>query len=779
MLDELLQLFLAVGRPSLAQLKENAELEGHAISRSALWYLLNGKGRPRLATVEAFVAACTRLARNHRPPIRLPGELVDSERWRTLHLAADASAVLDDAAALPIIVPRQLPRTADLLGREAELDELDRFLKEATGEVRDASTLVVITGAAGVGKTTLAVSWARRVAERFPDGQLHVDLRGFQPDGHPLPSEEVLRAFLDALDVPAAKVPADLAARAALYRSLVDGRRLLVVLDNANDVTQVRPLLPGSPGSLAIVTSRRDLAGLVAIEGARLLALDVLGPGDARRLLGERLGSARLASEPDAVDRIITRCAGLPIALAVVAAGAKRPPARSLADIADDVQATLDALTVDDDLTADVRAVLSWSYRALPADAARLFRLLGLHPGPDMDAGAIASLAGLRDDQVPTALETLVNTHLLIARALDRYDVHDLVHAYAHELVHADDEMDRRQAIERVVTHYLGRADAAVRLIDPHRDDRIRLAAAVGVDLRPIADVEQAWTWFRTEHRALVAVVNLAFGYGLDEHAWQLARTITTFLDRDLHWHDWLATGTVALRAAERLGHPAAEAAAHRSLAHVAVQQGRLEDAGAHLGAALALFEAAGDPASQAATHNSIGGVCEEMGRYDEALAHAREAHRLFASDGDEIGQAHALNSIGWCEARLGRYTAALASCEQSRERLQQLGDRFGEAVAWDSTGFIRHTMGDDEGAITRYERAVELFRSVGERFYESVALDHLGDCQLALGSRNRANTSWRQALDLVRDLDHGLADSLRAKIAKARCRDGAPVPGM
>ena len=518
MLEELAQLFMAVGKPSLAALKRNAEFDRHEISRAALWYLLNGRGRPRLSTVEAFVAACMRIARNHRPPIRLPDSLTDPDRWRALHLAAESSAVPSDIAVAPIIVPRQLPPTAALVGRLAELDELDRHLDDG-----GQNTIIVVTGAAGVGKTTLVVSWARRVADRFPDGQLYVDLHGFQPVGDPVRPEDVLRGFLDTLDVPSAKVPADLAARSALYRSLMDGRRILVVLDNAHDLAQVRPLLPGSPGCLAVVASRRDFAGLVAILGARRLSVEVFAPDSARQLLCDRLGAARVAAEPEAVDRIITVCAGLPLALAVIAAGATRPPVRPLAAIADELQPALDVLSMGDDPAADVRAVLSWSYRALPPDTARLFRLLGVHPGPDMAGDAIASLAGRPNDQVVGPLAELVSMHLVAARGPDRYDMHDLLREYAHELVQADDETHRRQAVARLLTHYLDTAEVALRVVGPPRDDHIRLVPVA--DVPPMTDADGAWAWFRLEHRVLVSMVDLAYREGMYELAWQLARS--------------------------------------------------------------------------------------------------------------------------------------------------------------------------------------------------------------------------------------------------------------
>jgi tetratricopeptide (TPR) repeat protein len=727
-------------------IKDNAEHEGYFVSRSAFWYLLNGKGRPRLHTVEAFVAACQRIARRHRPPIHLPAELVDPERWRALHAAVDPAPTRG-------VVPRQLPSAATLVARESELDELDRFLKDGAGSI------LIVTGMAGVGKTTLAVTWARRVADQFPDGQLYVNLRGFQPAGDPVPPEEALRIFLDALDVPLAKVPAELTRRTTLFRSLLDGRRMLVVLDNAYDAAQVRPLLPGSPGCLTLVTSRRDLAGLVAIEGARPLNVNVLNRDGALRLVRSRLGDC-LADEPEAVDQLIAHCAGLPLALAVAAARASMGAATA---------STLDGLRMGDDVMADVRAVLSWSYRALAPPAASLFRLIGLHPGPELDTEAAASLAGVSTADVAGPLAELVDAHLLAVRGPDRFELHDLLRDYANELVRVHDEGQRRETVERLVRHYLELAESADHRIDPHRDGHLRLLPSERREVDPFPDADRAFAWFRPERRLLVSLVDLAFDTELYPHAWQLVRALATFLDRDLHWTDWRTTSTVALRAGERLGHPAAQATALRAMSHVAVQQGHLDEAGQRLAAVLTLFEAAGDIISQAATHNSMGGVCEELGQYDAALDHARAALRLFGEVGDVTGQAHALNSVGWCEARLGRHVDALESCGDSQRRLEQLGDRFGEAVAWDSLGFIRHTMGNPAEALDCFVRAGELFRIVGERFYESVALDHLGDAHHDLDHRGEARTAWQEALAILRDLDHPMADAVRVKLAQDR----------
>jgi len=332
--------------------------------------------------------------------------------------ALSAPAAAATLAAPPAPVPAQLPSAVPAFtGRTAELARLDALAGldagaagAGLGPATPATVAIcAVSGTAGVGKTALAVHWAHRVAGRFPDAQLYVNLRGFDPAGAALDPGQALRGFLDAFGVPTARIPADLDAQAGLYRSLLAGKRVLVVLDNARSAEQVRPLLPGAPGCLAIVTSRDQLAGLVATEGARPLALDLLTAADARKLLVRRLGADRAVGEPEAVEAIITACARLPLALTIAAARAATSPGFPLAAIAAELQESGSALDPVDggDLATDVRAVFSWSYHALSAGAARLFRLLGLHPGPDIPITGAASLAGIPPGQARTVLPVL------------------------------------------------------------------------------------------------------------------------------------------------------------------------------------------------------------------------------------------------------------------------------------------------------------------------------------------------------------------------------------
>lgn len=399
---------------------------------------------------------------------------------------------------------------------------------------RSDGLITAITGTAGVGKTALAVYWARQHLAEFPDGQLYVDLRGFAPDGYPLPSAEALGGFLEALQVPSGQIPATLDSRQALYRGLLTGKRILVLLDNARDPAQVRPLLPGSPGCVVVATSRSELTGLVCADDARPLTLDLLTFAEAHELLAARLGADRLAAEPAATAELIALCARLPLALAITAARAatrSQFPLAVLAAELRDARGRLDRLATGEDAT-DLRAVFSWSCHQLSAPNARMFRLLGLHPGPDITDAAAASLAGLPRSEARRLLAGLTRRHLLAEPVPGRYALHDLLRAYAAELAAAtEDEQDRRAAIGRTLDHYLHTAHAAALLLKPSRELITLTPARSGVTPEHVADHLQALGWFEAEREVLLAAIAMAAETGFDAYAWQLPSAMADFLD--------------------------------------------------------------------------------------------------------------------------------------------------------------------------------------------------------------------------------------------------------
>ncbi|MCZ4098569.1 AfsR/SARP family transcriptional regulator [Streptomyces sp. H39-C1] len=676
--------------------------------------------------------------------------------------------------------PAQLPPpVAPFTGRRDELMRLDCLLATASpGRMRP--TAVVVSGTPGVGKTALAVHWAHRVRHAFPDGQLYMNLRGFDPGGPAVSPAEAVRVFLDALGVPSARIPLGLEARVGMFRSLLADRRVLVVLDNARHADQVRPLLPGAPGSLALITSRDRLMSLAATGGAHLLSVDPLAPGEARDLLTGRLGARRTTAEPGAVDEIAGRCAGLPLALAIVAARAAAQPRLPLAALVEELRQTgsrLDALDGGDPASR-VREVFSWSQDALSTDAARLFRLLGLHPGPDIGLPVIAALAGVPPARARTLLAELVQGHLVSEYAPRRYALHDLLRAYATELVgERDGEETRSAATHRMLDHYLHTALAADVLLTPRLDPSPLPPARPGATPTRPADHQEALAWFTAEHPVLLAAVELAAATGFDPHAWQLAATLTTFLDRHGYWEPLAAAQTTALEAARRRGDTAGEADAHRSLGLAQDRLGHSDDARTHYAHALDLFGALGSHPGRARTHQHLSRMSEAQGRHEQALDHARNSLQHYRAADDRAGQAAALNHIGWIRAQLGDHQPALTHCQEALALAEGSSDLNGQAHTWDSLGYIHHHLGRHRRAVDCYLHAVALFRQTGDRRSEAAGLLCLGDAHHAAADPAGARDAWIGALALFEELGHPDAKLPRARLMGHHDRDPADTP--
>jgi tetratricopeptide (TPR) repeat protein len=675
----------------------------------------------------------------------------------------------DTPTATPRVPASLPPDVVDFTGRREPLAWLRSLLDVDGGDRRGP---VVITGPPGVGKTALAVHWSHQVRRRFPDGQLYLNLRGFDSAGHVMPPDEAIRALLDNLNVPPDQIPPGLEAQAALYRGLLDGRRVLVLLDNASDAEQVRPLLPGTPTALVLVTSRNQLTSLVAVDGAQPLALDLLSPDEARELLARRLGADRVTAEPAAVEEIITRCARLPLALAIVAArGAQSGFALSaLAAELTEAGGPLDALDAGDPVS-EVRAVFSWSYTALTPAAARLFRLLGLHPGPDVSPAAAASLAGLPRLHTRRLLIELARASLVAEHTPHRYTFHDLLRAYVTDLTHTHDpDRHRHTALGRLLDHYLHTAHSAACLLHPARDPiALALAApATGVLPEQPADHRSATAWLKAEHPVLLTLVLPARAAGFDAHAWQLAWTVDTYLDRRGRWHHLGNLWSAALAAADRLEDPVAQAYAHRRLGWAHLQLGSYQNAENSLQRSLELCAVVGDHAGQAHTHDHFAYLWERQGRPDQALEHAELTLSLFRAADHPRGEAVALNAVGWYHALLGEHRQALTRCQEALALLQKLGDREGEAATWDSLGYVHHELGDFTQAAYSYEHAYNLYREIGNRYEEADTLTHLGDTHQAAGDLSAARDAWQQALTILADLKHPDTAVLRAKLGGA-----------
>ncbi len=711
----------------------------------------NGRRRPRLSTVRQLADA-----------------LGLEDAVRDQFYAAASPDAAEEAFDQPYPAPAQLPLDVPgFTGRQEQLNALDEVAEEAS-EQPTAVIIAAVRGTAGVGKTALALHWAHLVRHRFPDGQLYLNLRGFDPAGSPMSASEAIRRFLEALDVTPRRIPVDLDAQAALYRTLLSGRRMLIVLDNARDADQVRPLLPGAPGCLVLITSRHQMTGLVVAENAHLVPLDLLTSEEARDLLSRRLGAGRATAEPDAVDEIVNRCAGLPLALAIVAARAAVHPQLSLASLAAglrDADEPLDNFSTGDS-TTDVRAVFSWSYRTLVPDAARVFRLLGVHSGPDISGPAAASLTGIPLAEVRPLLNRLTQAHLLTEHLPGRYTFHDLLRAYATELacrVEADNQL--RLATHRILDHYLHSAYAATRLLDPYRD-AIRLnPPQPGVTPESPADHEQALAWFTAEHATLLAATRHAASAGWDGHAWQQAWALATFLERRGHWHDQVTVQHAAVSAARRSADPGSQALADRILARAYINLGRCDDARTRLRNALSLYRRSGDQAGQAHTHINLGIAYARRGRHTHALRHARQAHDLFRAAGHLRGQAIALSACGWYYAQLRDYRQALAASQDALLLHQESGDHAGEAHTWDTVGYVHHQLGHHARAIACYQRGLDLFRHLADRYEEATTLVRLGHTHHTAGNADAARHAWEQAIIILDALDHPDAEQIRATL--------------
>jgi DNA-binding SARP family transcriptional activator/tetratricopeptide (TPR) repeat protein len=698
-------------------------------------------------------------------------------------------------------VPRQLPADADpFLGRAGELAELDRHLR-APGHPPaggDRAAVCVVTGTAGVGKTTLAVRWAHRVRDAFPGGQLYVSLRGYDP-ADPMSAGDALAGFLRALGVSAREVPVDLEECAAWYRSLLHGRRMLIILDNAATVEQVRPLLPGTPDCAVIVTSRDSLAGLVAREGARRLDLDLLPPADAIALLRALVG-ARADADPAAAAALVRQCARLPLALRVTAELAAARPALPLdqlvAELADE-QRRLDLLEAGGDPRTAVRGVFSWSCRHLPADAVRAFGLIGLHPGPDLDAHAVAALTGAPLDRARDILGLLARAHLIQPAGQGRYGQHDLLRAYAaHLSCEAENGnpgqggSDQHAAQTRLFDYYLATAATAMDILVPVERERRPQVGPPPAVLPAIAGDAAALAWLDAERATLVAMAARTAAGGWPSHAVRLSSIVCRYVETGGHYTDAITIHGCARGAARDLGDPAAEGYALSNLGVIEIRRGRCAQAAAYLRAALALFRQAGDRSGAARALTNLAGAERRQGHYDqgtschqqalaefraigdrvgearvlnglgldnwlrgcdeEAAGHFREALTLFADLGDRSNEAHALGNLGMVIGRLGADARAVGYLQQALALLRELGNRSGAASVLTDLGVVACRQGRYADAARHQRQALAEFRAIGERTGETEALNGLGEVLLATGEPSLARARHEAALALA-----------------------------
>jgi DNA-binding SARP family transcriptional activator len=666
-----------------------------------------------------------------------------------------------DPGSKRLAVPRQLPAPVrGFTGRAAELDKLSRLLDDASPEPPGPVLISAIDGTAGVGKTALAVHWAHQVAVRFPDGQLYVNLRGYDP-GQPVRASDALAGFLRALGVPGQDVPADDDERAARYRTLLAGRRLLVVLDNASDVEQVRLLLPGSPGCVAVVTSRDSLTGLVVREGAQRLDLGLLPPAEAVGLLRALIGG-RVDDDRAAAEALAERCCRLPLALRLAGELAVARSAASLNDLADelaDQQRRLDLLDADGDPRTAVRAVFSWSYQQLDTAAARAFRLLGLHPGPDCDVYAVAALTGGSLPQARALLGRLLRANLVQEAGSGRVAMHDLLRAYAAGLAgRFESDSERRAALTRLFDLYLHTAAAAMDTLYPAERHRHPRVARPATPLPPLADPASAREWLDSERAAVVATAGHAAAHGWPGHASRLAAAISRYLLNGGHFPEALTIYTHALGAARRTGDRAAEATVHTDLGMLEGRQSRYQQAVDHFRQALALSREAGDRAGEARALDCMGLAETALGRYEQAARHQQESVAINRDLGNRFGEARALSSLGLTRRWQGRCQEAAGYHHRALELCRELGDREGEAWALARLGVDDLPLGQYRRAAGNLEQALALFQEVGHSGGECGTLLRLGEANRGLGRYEQAAGDFERGLAMSRELgDPGL----------------------
>jgi len=692
----------------------------------------------------------------------------------------------DDRGRAGAAVPRQLPAAVrHFVGRTRELAMLSGYLDAESG-AEDGLVISAIAGSAGVGKTALAVHWAHQVADRFPDGQLYVNLRGYDP-GAPMPAAEALAGFLRALGVPGRDIPAEADERAAQYRGLLAGRRVLVLLDNAASAEQVRPLLPASSPCVAVVTSRDALAGLVARDGARRLDLELLRPADAEELLTRLIGE-RAAADPEATARLAAQCARLPLALRVAAELAAAQPALALTELVGelaDQQRRLDFLQADDDPRTAVRAVFSWSYRHLDAGAARTFRLAGLHPGPDFECYAAAALAGTGLAPAQRLLDLLTRAHLVQRTGPGRYSLHDLLGAYARELsAQAGGEDEQRAALTRLFDYYLHAAATAVDTLYPADHHRRPSVPEPGTPSAPVTDPAAARAWLDAERASLVAVAARAAASGWAGHATRLAVTLFRYLDTGGHYTEAVSIYSSAHQAARLTGNRGAEAEALASLGTVELRQGRYEQATGHGLLALAIFRETGDRSGEAQVLHNLGGVALLQGRWEQAADRFEQAAELCRQTGDRYGEARSLINTGIVALQRGRWQEASDHNRRALRLCRAVGDRSGEAYILNSLGIVERRKGRPDSAADYHQLALAIFRETGDRSGEAYALTGLGDVGQRADFHEQALVIFRETGDAAGQAKafNGLGEALfgvgQPESARARHSDALDLAG-
>ncbi|GIF63391.1 SARP family transcriptional regulator [Asanoa ishikariensis] len=676
-----------------------------------------------------------------------------SHRVNDLHAAilrGELGRNTPTAAGLP-------PRVGHFAGRTVELDALRHWLAGGTTQI------MVVRGSAGIGKTALAVEWAHEVSAHFPDGIVFVDLRGHDPETALTPGEVIARV-LDGLGVPPDRLPVSVEQRVAHYRALIHDRKALIVLDNAGTADHVLPLVPNSPHSRILVTSRHRLAAASAYHSVLHVELDALGPGDARALLGRVLGSERVAAEPAATDRLVELCGRIPIALRVAGARLAGRPRQPIAELVAELdQGGLDALSVDGDARS-VRTVFASAYQALSDPAARMFRLVGLHPGGTVSSWLAAAIVDDTHGRGRRGVDELAAAHLLNEVAVGRYRFHDLMRRYAVEC--AADDSESEAAVGRLLDWYLAVAEAANRVLDRGRDRVVATPLHPPRELPFGADPDEVLAFLDGERDNLVPVAAFALRRGHDRVVWQLSYLFSGYFESRGHSDSRVAINRLGLAAAQRAGDPVVEGLMRSGLgvAHIAARQ--YEAALDHLREALRLMAAAGDLRGIGHAYNNLAAALGELGRFEEAIGACHEAHTVHVANSHTLGAILALNNLGHLYARVGQPDESLHHLHRGLLLARDADDRRLEAAIQHGIGETHRATGALEAALEAFTAALALRRAAGNRRYEARTLVELGATLIDAGREAEAGKPLDEAAAIADDLsDEHTADRARAQL--------------
>jgi DNA-binding SARP family transcriptional activator len=679
------------------------------------------------------------------------------------------------AAAVPVAglpepnVPRQLPTDlTDFTGRTADVDKLCELRPGEGGA--GAVVVALVTGAGGLGKTALAVHAAHELSEHFPEGQMYINLLGWAP--HPLAPADVLARFLRELGVEDARIPVDEEERAGLYRTLLTERKVLILLDNARDAAQVRPLLPGSASCVVLVTSRTWLPGLIV---PKVVDLGVLGEEEARELFASIVGQDRVDAEPDATGEVLAACAGLPLAIRIAGARLAARQAwtvRSMANKLSSERQRLDVLKTGD---LAVRASFEVSFASLPAaespdgiEPATAFRLLGLWTGPAIALPAAAALFGQPEPSAQDVLELLVDAHLVESPGPDSYRFHDLLRVYAAERCQQDEpEQARQDAVGRVLSWYLHSTEAAASVISPNRAPVPLSPADPGVQPLAFSGLEEALDWCDVERAGLVAATKEAAVRGLHDIAWKLPTSSVSYFYRRGHWADWIATHEIGLRSTRRLGDRLAEARVLNNLG-MAYGAQNMPEAVDCLEQAVAIYRELGQSGAVArAASNNLVHTHLQSGRYQQALDAAQAALAEQQRAEDRYGQGVALQIIGGALRSLGRLDDAADHFRQALEIFRDLDDGA-EADVLDDLGEVYLDTGQVKDAIRALRESLDIWYRIGDQRGQAQTLALLGRASRCEGKPEEARESLTQAKRIFEELgDHAQAKQMRAALAE------------